>query len=258
MENSEKKHSLIEVWDTYPGVRNPGREILKTPSIERIIGEMFAVGEFYYYLLNLTNSTLSHHHENILKLHGLTDYPKNLKEVLDLTHPDDMPFVIKAEQTVIEKMAEIGFEHQLYLKLSYCFRMKTASGNYEMFHHQAILTMEDESGQPIQAINIHTNINHITKENPYTVLVTGISPRTDVHQIKLCKFSQSHNFFESLTKRETEVLSFIIKGFSASEIANALILSEHTVRSHRKNILKKTNSKNSKELLKKAFEWGLL
>ncbi|KMQ59911.1 LuxR family transcriptional regulator [Chryseobacterium sp. FH2] len=257
MASSEKKHPLIEIWNTYPGTRN-SIKILNKPPIERIIGEMFAIGEFYYYALNLTNSKISYHHENILKLHGLKKYPEHLKDVIDLTHPDDIPFVMQAEQTVIQKMLEIGLRHQLYIKSSYCFRMKTASGSYELFHHQAIPTLENENGHLIQSINIHTNINHITKQNPYTVLVSGIGPRNDFHQVKLYDFSNCGKFLENLTKRETEVLSFMAKGYSGSEIAQILILSEHTIRTHRKNILRKTNSRNSKELLKKAFEWGLI
>ncbi|MEG2335536.1 LuxR C-terminal-related transcriptional regulator [Chryseobacterium sp.] len=54
------------------------------------------------------------------------------------------------------------------------------------------------------------------------------------------------------------MLILIVKGYSGKEISNLLILSEHTIRSHRKNILKKTNSRNSKELIRKAFEWGLV
>lgn len=259
MSNSEKKHPLIEIWNAYPGERKENKNISNIPPIERIIGEMFAIGEFYYYVLNLTNSTISHHHENVLKLHGLTEYPQNLKEIIDLTHPDDIEFVMKAEQKVVEKIMEIGKEHQLYLKSSYCFRMKTASGDYELFHHQAVLTLEDEDQNLIQSVNIHTNINHITKENPHTVLLSGIGPRTDFHQIKIENLSSKKNFNEiNLTKRETEILSFIAKGYSGSEISKMLILSEHTVRTHRKNILSKTNSRNSKELLRKAFEWGLI
>lgn len=259
MDNSEKKHPLIEVWNSYPGVRKDSKKTLERPPIERIIGEMFAIGQFYHYVLNLTNSTLSHHHENILKIHGLKEYPQNLKEVLDLTHPDDIPFVMKAEQTVIEKMMEIGLDYQLFTKNSYCFRMKTANGDYELFHHQAIPTLENENGHIVQAINIHTNINHITKENPYTVLVSGISPRTDFHQIKIDRQTLTpDSTCINLTKREKEVLSFIAKGYSGVEISKMLILSEHTVRTHRKNILAKTNSRNGTELVKKAFEWGLI
>ncbi|WP_027380980.1 response regulator transcription factor [Chryseobacterium daeguense] len=259
MDDSEKKHPLIEVWNSYSGIRKENRNISNIPPIERIIGEMFAIGEFYYYVLNLTNSTISHHHPNVLKLHGLKKYPENLKEIIDLTHPDDLEFIMKAEQKVVEKLKEIGKEHQLFFKCSYCFRMKTAKGNYELFHHQAVLTMEDEDQNLIQSINIHTNINHITKENPHTVLISGIGPRNDFHQIKIENHSTEKDFFEiNLTKRETEILSLIAKGYSAPEISKILILSEHTVRTHRKNILAKTNSRNSKELLKKAFEWGLV
>lgn len=61
MDNSEKKHPLVEVWNSYTGVRKERKNLASIPPIERIIGEMFAIGEFYYYVLNLTNSTLSHH-----------------------------------------------------------------------------------------------------------------------------------------------------------------------------------------------------
>ncbi|SIQ17172.1 regulatory protein, luxR family [Chryseobacterium sp. RU37D] len=258
MTDLKKKHPLIEVWKTYLGIRE-NKHISNIPPIERIIGEMFAIGEFYYYVLNLTNSTLSQHHKNILKLHGLKEYPQNLKEVIDLVHPDDIEFITKAEQKVVEILMEIGKEHQLFLKPSYCFRMKTAAGNYELFHHQAILTWEDEDKNLVQSINIHTNINHITKENPRMVLISGIGPRNDFYQIKIENNPSNKNFSEiHLTKREKEILSHIAKGYSGTEISKMLVLSEHTVRTHRKNILSKTNSRNSKELLKKAFEWGLI
>ncbi|WP_336716416.1 response regulator transcription factor [Chryseobacterium mucoviscidosis] len=258
MDHSEKKHPLVEVWNSYSGVGRKEKHISNIPPIERIIGEMFAIGEFYYYVLNLTNSAISNHHPDILKIHGLKEYPQNLKDVIDLVHPDDIEFITKAEQKVVEILMKIGKEHQLFLKSSYCFRMKTASGNYELFHHQAVLTWEDEDKNLVQSINIHTNIHHITKQNPHTVLITGIGHRSDFIQIKIENSSSKKDQEINLTKRETEILSLIAKGYSGPEISKILILSEHTVRTHRKNILAKTNSRNSKELLTKAFEWGLI
>lgn len=258
MDNSEKKHPLVEVWNSYSGVGRQEKHISNIPPIERIIGEMFAIGEFYYYVLNLTNSVISNHHPDILKIHGLQEYPQNLKDVIDLVHPDDIEFITKAEQKVVEILMKIGKEHQLFLKPSYCFRMKTASGNYELFHHQAVLTWEDEDKNLVQSINIHTNIHHITKQNPYTVLMTGIGHRKDFIQVKIENPVLQFGSEINLTKRETEILSLIAKGYSGPEISKMLILSEHTVRTHRKNILAKTSSRNSKELLKKAFEWGLI
>ncbi|MFY1046927.1 response regulator transcription factor [Chryseobacterium sp. GP-SGM7] len=192
-------------------------------------------------------------------MHGLKKYPSHLKEIIDLIHPADIPFVIKAEQTIVEKMVEIGSEHQRFLKPSYCFRMKTRKGNYELFHHQAIHTLENESSFLIQSVNIHTNIQHITSENSHIVLLTGIGPRQDFYQFKIEQNLLSlQTEGDHLTKRENEVLSLIAKGYSGREISAVLVLSEHTIRTHRRNILKKTKCRNSKELVKKAFDLGLI
>jgi len=259
MGKSEEKHPLIDVWNSYRALHKNGNATLKNPSIEQIIGEMFAIGNYYYYVLNLADSTLTGHHKNVLKLHGFKKFPEHLKQIIDLIHPDDISFVLNAERIVIEKIIEVGKEFQLYLKPSYCFRMKTTKGNYELFHHQAIHTLEDDEGNLIQSVNIHTNIQHITKENPYTILLAGISPRVDFIQVKIDPtvptFLSSEN---DLTKRETEVLSLIARGYSGKEISLMLILSEHTVRTHRRNILHKTQCRNSKELVKKAFDLGLI
>lgn len=59
------------------------------------------------------------------------------------------------------------------------------------------------------------------------------------------------------TPREIEILLLIAKGMQTKEIAENLKIAEHTVRTHRKNILEKAGCKNSTELVKKAFENGL-
>jgi DNA-binding NarL/FixJ family response regulator len=62
----------------------------------------------------------------------------------------------------------------------------------------------------------------------------------------------------SLTRREKEVIQLISEGLSNKEIGEKLILSTHTIDSHRKNLLSKFNAKNKAELVKKAMEKGLL
>ena len=53
----------------------------------------------------------------------------------------------------------------------------------------------------------------------------------------------------SLSQREIEIISFIKKGSSSKEIADALSISVKTVEVHRYNILKKLNLKNSAALV---------
>jgi DNA-binding NarL/FixJ family response regulator len=51
--------------------------------------------------------------------------------------------------------------------------------------------------------------------------------------------------FNSLSRREIEIIGFIKKGFSSKEIADPLNISVKTVEVHRYNILKKLNLKNT-------------
>jgi len=69
----------------------------------------------------------------------------------------------------------------------------------------------------------------------------------------------SFNFFDSeLTERELEVLLLICKGFTNSEIADRLVLSKRTVDKHRENLLLKTQSKNTANLVIYAIKNGFL
>jgi DNA-binding NarL/FixJ family response regulator len=57
-----------------------------------------------------------------------------------------------------------------------------------------------------------------------------------------------------LTERELEILKLIAEEYNNAEIANTLFISERTVETHRKNMLRKTNNKTIVGLLKYALE----
>jgi two-component system invasion response regulator UvrY len=51
--------------------------------------------------------------------------------------------------------------------------------------------------------------------------------------------------YETLTQREKDVLELVAKEYSTTEIADQLCLGISTVDTHRKNLLRKLNVKNS-------------
>ena len=61
-----------------------------------------------------------------------------------------------------------------------------------------------------------------------------------------------------ITPREKEVLILVAGGHSTKQIADQLGISIRTVETHRINMLKKLEVNNSAELIRKAFELGLL
>nr|UOZ96451.1 Response regulator protein TodT [Cupriavidus sp.] len=55
--------------------------------------------------------------------------------------------------------------------------------------------------------------------------------------------------FAALTRREQEVLSFVLKGFRSLQIASALRISERTVKMHRSNIMAKVGAQGATHLV---------
>ena len=72
--------------------------------------------------------------------------------------------------------------------------------------------------------------------------------------------SQQQNLTQKpyLTIREKEVLLEIAKGLSSPDIATALNISIHTVKSHRKHIMEKFNTKNMSALIADAKDLGII
>ncbi len=61
-----------------------------------------------------------------------------------------------------------------------------------------------------------------------------------------------------LTTREKEVLKLIADGLTNPQIATSLFISQHTVESHRKNLLAKFGVNNTAGLIKQAGKYNLL
>lgn len=62
----------------------------------------------------------------------------------------------------------------------------------------------------------------------------------------------------SLTNREIQILELLSQGLSSAEIAQQLYISPNTVEFHRKQLLRKTDSRNVAHLIGNAFRKKLL
>lgn len=85
-------------------------------------------------------------------------------------------------------------------------------------------------------------------------------PRVAERVIQEVKGANTTHFnpFRSLTNREMDVLRLIAKGLSNSEIAEALFISENTVKGHVSNILSKLHLADRTQAAVFAWEKGLI
>jgi DNA-binding NarL/FixJ family response regulator len=99
---------------------------------------------------------------------------------------------------------------------------------------------------------------YVLKKTPPSELMDGISdlhnggsPMSDRIARKVVQAFQqmgkSSRETENLTQRESEVLSYVAKGFQDKEIAEKFFLSSETVRTHLRNIYKKLHVRSRTE-----------
>ncbi|MBC7980802.1 MAG: response regulator transcription factor [Armatimonadetes bacterium] len=79
-----------------------------------------------------------------------------------------------------------------------------------------------------------------------TMILNGFSKHGPVEEL------------EPLTNREEEVLKFLVKGFIKKEIADQLLISQHTVDMHLRSIYRKLHVRSQTEAVSKALRQGIV
>ncbi|MFC1222265.1 regulatory protein, luxR family [Pedobacter suwonensis] len=62
----------------------------------------------------------------------------------------------------------------------------------------------------------------------------------------------------SISEREIEIVHLLSMGYNSKEIGAMLFISEHTVNTHRRNMVRKLDLKNSYQLIVWAFKERIL
>lgn len=98
-----------------------------------------------------------------------------------------------------------------------------------------LLTTGDQeiAAQHIQSLDVHHTLTKTIDSDEFLDLVDKI--------IKNRHYPEKTSTTQTLTPREEEILTWLVKGDSNKEIARELDISESTVKVHVQNILKKFN-----------------
>lgn len=69
---------------------------------------------------------------------------------------------------------------------------------------------------------------------------------------------RSQSGLNELSEREKEIIQCLAEGMNSKAIASSLCISEHTVKTHRRNIMHKMHVNTSAELVRQAMEQGII
>jgi DNA-binding NarL/FixJ family response regulator len=90
------------------------------------------------------------------------------------------------------------------------------------------------------------------------LIAPAITKRLIEHFVRAAPPAGGPGELDELTPREIEVLTMIGKGLSNQEIARDLVLSEATVKTHVKHVLRKLDSRDRVQAVVFAYESGLV
>ncbi|MFN8207894.1 MAG: LuxR C-terminal-related transcriptional regulator [Bacteroidales bacterium] len=211
----------------------------------------------FYYITDFLQVRNLYVHPNVQELMGYpTEAWSDLDFVGGIIHPGDRDFVVAFSL----KSVRFTMENLSYIKkdlhcgtFSIDFRIRKYDGSYIRVNRLTSAVKCDARGTMTHAVSFFTDISHLKHDNHIRCCLIG----NDLPEFTTDEFYRRYASHD-LSEREKEIIRLLAYGLDGKTIAERLHISEHTVVSHRKNMLRKTNTKNAASLVKFASDNGLI
>ena len=228
---------------------------------------LFAPGNSYCYVVNLYNFELEYVSDSVELFLGRSASEIDLKDLMQTITPDELELITHKSKLIsnfytcfLDKSSVLNYKNL------FSYRMKDATGQIRTMLYQAVPLSVLENGAPEHVFCIQTDVSHLKITTTNTVSFVHLNGGKNYLNIDIaggvfdpenCE-SAGCDLLKQLTRREIEIVRALSGGLNAEEIAARLHLSPHTVRTHRRNILRKTDCTNTTELVAKCITGGII
>lgn len=198
--------------------------------------------------------------ENVENVLGIPVESFSLDAMLGTYHPEDLSAMQDKEQRAAHFLFnEIRPDQIVDYKVVYLNRIISRTGEEKNILHQAKAIKVSEKGKIHKVVGVHTDISYLNVPIDHKMSFISskypsyLSVSTDNRDA--IKQSKKETPFSD---RESEIIKLISKGLTLAEIANALFISPLTVKTHKRNILKKAKVKNTVHLITNCIRDGII
>lgn len=169
--------------------------------------------------------------------HYFTKGPRYIFTKASLGH---MPNLISStiRQKAFFKNKPIEFYERYIVNRELAYRCSKTSQRWVL--HQILQHLFNEKGELFGVVTMQTTLNHINHFGKFRFYIYDKIKNEIIYPEKHKKVL--------LSEREHQIIRLVLKEKSSAEIAEILHLSYHTVRTHRKNIMRKLNCHSVVEL----------
>lgn len=263
----DKKHDQIaNYWLTEYSSKIESSQKYNVPNHFKKMASLMAPGKSYYYIANFHNLQLELISNSVYNFTGKKPEEVNMNILLSLALPEEIEKIHKKEQVISDFFLNyLDNAEMLNYKIVYTYKMKDYEGKERVMLHQATVLSLNEEGRFVHVFSIHSDISHLVSTSTQDISFINIEDGKSYYNIDTSEgifdesmLSKKKRLQELLSKRELEIIKELALGSSADEISNQLNISPHTVRTHKKNILRKTDCKNSTQLVSICMGEGLI
>lgn len=204
-----------------------------------------------YIFISNSFSNVAKYPLDLLKKGGIRSYAS-------LIHKQDWELINHAVFKAIysflaASLAKTGIKHRFVFN----YRLQQQDGTTLTIRQINNYLKVDEQGRPLVNSGVCTVIPYPVPNHKITLLAQSLNRNKlwETEDVKIFLPDQSQ--VSSLSPAELKILHWIRNGYSSEKIAEKLNRSLHTIKTHRKNMLEKTQSRNTAELLHFSLSNGL-
>lgn len=214
---------------------------------------LFHIGPYFYVIFNTRSTVMEYVSPEVIDVLGFKSDEFDLTKVLTDIHPDDLPLFYGYQQKAVEFFAQLPQELLFKYKFSYDYRILDSNKNYRRLLQQvAPIYYFPEGGA--RTLTIFTDVSHLNIQGASKLSFIGMDSAPSYYNVPAEKHILSAD--KIFTKREQEILRYIVRNKTSQEIADSLCISKHTVQTHRKNIIRKSGCSSMQDLLVKSVREG--
>lgn len=176
------------------------------------------------------------------------------------THPEDITHMFAFSNYWVNYFSSLSIERKPHVHATVYIRFKNAAGIYRWVMVQYTDTLIDADEKIHYGLTLVTDVSHIKKDG--IAMMSILDTYEDSCQQFFCvdgkSLSGNTNNLPKISRRELEVLRYLAIGYSSKQIAAELSIAIKTTDNHRQNLLHKTNTKSTGELIAYAITMGFL
>jgi DNA-binding CsgD family transcriptional regulator len=226
------------------------RDISPRFDLNRLIPQLTPHKDAVYYMVDCRNSAILYLKGNVRKLCSREAGEfRHLSDIFSLIHEDHMESVIEMKGLALRWAVDmnrqlIPLHHKISMEVNI-----NGNGRISSVRWDTLIAHTDSAGNLTHTIGIFYPLNGKLKggirviKGPYSDFII---------------YPEAVEFQPVFGRKEMLILNHLAMGYSNREIAEKISLSHRTVETHRKNMIRKVEARNTPHLIYLATQMGLL